>query len=106
MRESSTVPVCGSTAVTVNGWPSKVKGRLPSAPSDAATSAPTSASSFSSVSMTRLRTSVFLSSLGRPANVGIAPQPIGREKMPAPAQAALAWNSLLGRMPVSVKADL
>ncbi len=32
-----------------------------------------------------------------------APQPMGREKIPAPPQAAFAWNSLLGRMPVSVK---
>ena len=51
--------------------------------------------------MTRLRASVFLSS--DPIMPTEAPQPMGREKMPAPLQAALAWNSLLGRMPVSVK---
>ena len=50
--------------------------------------------------MTRLRASVFLSSA--PIMPTEAPQPIGREKIPAPCQAAFAWNSLLGRMPVSV----
>ena len=88
MRESSTVPVCGSTAVTVNFLPSSSSLSLSFSPSLAATSAPRRTSLSSRVSMTRLRASVFLSS--EPIMPTEAPQPMGREKMPAPPQAALA----------------
>ena len=88
MRESSTVPVCGSTAVTVNFFPSTSSLSASFRPSLAATSAPRRASLYSSVSMTFLRESVFLSS--DPIIPTEAPQPTGREKIPAPLQAAFA----------------
>ena len=88
MRESSTVPVCGNTAVTVNFLPSSSSESASFSPSLAATSAPTRTSLSSSVSMIFLRESVFLSS--DPIIPTEAPQPIGREKTPAPLQAAFA----------------
>ena len=90
MRESSTVPVSGSTATTENGSPRSVIESPSAIPSTVATSDPTKISWLSRSLMTRLRTSVFLSSGSCSAPTSTAPQPIGREKIPAPAQAALA----------------
>ena len=95
MRESSTVPVAGKTAVTVNFLPSSSSeafGRsfrhLGVLRPEAATSAPTRTSFSSSVEMIFLRLRVFLSSDSIiPTEL---PQPTGRERMPAPPQAFFA----------------
>ena len=101
-RASSTVPVGGSTARTVNRSPSNSTPSPSFNPARAAASAPTRTSPSASVSITRLRASVRGSGAAPTGRSASAPQPAGREKMPAPRQAAFAWNSLRGRMPVSV----
>ena len=101
MRESSMVPVCGSTAVTRNDWPSNVKLVAFFQLECGRDVGPSQGLVVLQIVDDPLANQRLLVTLGERQR-GHRSAADGAREDAGPAHAALAWNSLLGRMPVSV----